>query len=388
MLGPKSSSSSSVSPAGSSSLSWCVFTAALYGFTSGGMAFFNKGLVSTLGFSYSNALLTIQQSACVVLFMLSAATGIGSWGQFTHPPARPHRWFGRWTLYVRLMPLALFSCGNALAGMLSLQGLSLPMFSVLKRFTPALVALAEFVLFGRRVSRLVVTSLLLVTVGFVVAGAGDLVFDLKAYSLALLSCTLQAGYLIVAERSGRELALQSHELLFYNSLLSLPFLLSLVTWSGELGEALFVYPFWSSPTFLVCLCAMVLMGMSLNYTQFLCTQVNSPLTTCMTGVIKGLATTIAGFFMFGGQPITALNLIGVFLNTFGSSLYGWAKYVEQQEKKQKAAATATALTSNKELPTTAHSNGFPHRSRDDGDDSEVIEMEALLPPPDAKAALP
>jgi hypothetical protein len=90
-------------------------------------------LVSSLGFSYSNTLLTFQQLACVLLFWLSHVSGIGSWGRFTHPPVAPDRRWGRWTLYVRLMPLSLFSCGNAMAGMLSLQGLSVPMFSVLKR---------------------------------------------------------------------------------------------------------------------------------------------------------------------------------------------------------------------------------------------------------------
>lgn len=278
----------------SAPLWYCLLTCCLYGFGSGSMSFFNKGLVSGLGFHYSQALLSLQMGACVAMFLMARALG---WVRFTHPmPKTAHsRWWGRGELYVRLLPLSIAYCGNAMAGMLSLQGLSLPMYSVLKRFTPLLVASAEWVWFGRRTSPRVMAALALCTGGFVLAGLGDLVFDAKAYALAMISCASQAAYMISVERVGKALEMQSHELLYYNSLLSLSMILPWVLYTGELHASLFEYPHWNSPLFLAALGMMVLLGISLNWTMFLCTQVSScsslpsPTHTCMVWGTHGAA---------------------------------------------------------------------------------------------------
>ena len=235
------------------------------------MAFFNKGLVSSLGFHYSNALLTLQMAACVGLFGAGGAVG---WVRFSHPTPKPlsRRLGSRWTLLAKLAPLSVFYMGNALSGMLSLQGLSLPMFSVLKRFTPILVAGMELLLLGRRTSSKVTASLALCAGGFVLAGMGDLVFDARAYALAMLSCASQAAYLMSVERVGKELQMQSHEMLFYNSALSLLLLTPIVLATGELQACITEYTRWSDPTFIACFTLMLAFGMSLNYCQFLCTQ--------------------------------------------------------------------------------------------------------------------
>ncbi len=45
------------------------------------------------------------------------------------------------------------------------------------------------------------------------------------YVCALTSCMLQASYLLLVEKSGAEKGIGSTELLYYNALLSLPFIL-------------------------------------------------------------------------------------------------------------------------------------------------------------------
>ena len=47
----------------------------------------------------------------------------------------------------------------------------------------------------------------------------------RRYVCALTSCMLQASYLLLVEKSGAEKGIGSTELLYYNSLLSLPFIL-------------------------------------------------------------------------------------------------------------------------------------------------------------------
>lgn len=265
-------------PARSSPLWWCLVTCLLYGLGSGSMAFFNKALVDEkagFGFRYSQSLLFLQMVFTVALFQGLRAIGVVT---FTHPmPTAVHPLVGRTGGFLlRLAPVSTFYCLNALGGMLSLQGLSLPMYSVLKRATPILVAVMEYAWLKRRSTRMVVASLALCMAGFILAGLGDLVFDAKAYALALVSCASQAMYLLQVDKVGKELQVNSHELLYYNSLISLVLLTPVVLLTGELRESLFVYDRWSDPWFLASLFVMLLFGMSLNFFQFLCTQGQPP----------------------------------------------------------------------------------------------------------------
>ena len=45
--------------------------------------------------------------------------------------------------------------------------------------------------------------------------------------------------------------------------------------------------------------------------------------------MKGVLTTIIGFFTFGGVPVTVLVILGISLNTFGGAAYSYAKYAEK-----------------------------------------------------------
>lgn len=52
----------------------------------------------------------------------------------------------------------------------------------------------------------------------------------------------------------------------------------------------------------------------------------------LVGVVKGVLTTIIGFYTFGGVAVTALTVLGVLLNTLGGALYSYAKYTENMAK--------------------------------------------------------
>ena len=54
---------------------------------------------------------------------------------------------------------------------------------------------------------------------------------------------------------------------------------------------------------------------------FLCTQLNSAVTTLVVGNLKALLTTALGFFLFGKVQLSALGLGGVALNSVGGILY-------------------------------------------------------------------
>jgi len=72
----------------------------------------------------------------------------------------------------------------------------------------------------------------------IIAALGDFSLDLLGYSLALTSVFFQTAYLVLVERSAAEDGLSSVELMYYNSFLSLPVLVFLITVTGEFTLAI------------------------------------------------------------------------------------------------------------------------------------------------------
>lgn len=96
----------------------------------------------------------------------------------------------------------------------------------------------EKILLGKDASPKIKQAVTIIIIGALIAGASDLTFDIAGYLFALASCVSQAAYLIYVAKSGAERNLNSFGLLFYNSVLSLPFLLVIITLNGELTNSL------------------------------------------------------------------------------------------------------------------------------------------------------
>ncbi|KAK1293462.1 hypothetical protein QJS10_CPB17g00102 [Acorus calamus] len=178
-------------------------------------------------------------------------------------------------------------------------------------------------------------SVMCTAVGVIIAAAGDFSFDLVGYSLALTSVFFQTMYLVLVEKSGAEDGLSSVELMFYNGFLSLPFLLFLIIATGEFPDSLsLLFAKANSLAFSVILILSLVMGIVLNYTMFLCTIVNSALTTTIVGVLKGVGSTTFGFILLGGVKVHALNVTGLVINTAGGVWYSYAKYKQKKSKQR------------------------------------------------------
>jgi solute carrier family 35 protein len=84
-----------------------------------------------------------------------------------------------------------------------------------------------------------------------------------------------------------------------------------------------VYSFagWSDPTFLMMFFGAASMGSVLNYSIFLCTTINSPLTTAVVGATKNVATTYIGMFAFPDYTFSWINFLGINVSIMGSLYY-------------------------------------------------------------------
>ncbi|KNA14500.1 hypothetical protein SOVF_107040 [Spinacia oleracea] len=296
-----------------------LFAALSYGATSMAMVFLNKAIL--MEYSYSMTLLTVQQIATALLIHTGRVMGYTKAKALSMDTAKKLLW------------VSLFYNANVAFALASLKGVNIPMYIAIKRLTPLAVLVAGFFSGKKRPSRQVSLSVILTAVGVLIAALGDFSFDLFGYSLALISVFFQTMYLVLVEKSGAEDGLSSVEIMFYNSFLSIPVLLFLIVATKEFPDSLsLLFAKSSSLSFLVILTTSLIMGIALNFTMFLCTIVNSALTTTIVGVLKGVGSTTLGFVLLGGVEVHALNVSGLVINTAGGIWYSYAKYHEKRKK--------------------------------------------------------
>lgn len=298
-------------------------TAAIsYGIASMAMVFINKAVI--MQYAHSMTLLTLQQLATALLIHFGRVMGYTRAKGINMTTAK------------KLLPVSLFYNANVAFALASLKGVNIPMYIALKRLTPLAVLVAGYFSGKGKPSTQVTLSVLLIAAGVIIAALGDFSFDLFGYSMALTSVFFQTMYLVLVEKSGAEDGLSSVEIMFYNSFLSLPFLLLLIISTGEFPNSLsLLFAKINSLSFLVILLLSLVMGIVLNFTMFLCTIVNSALTTTIVGVLKGVGSTTFGFVLLGGVKVHALNVTGLVINTAGGVWYSYAKYRQKMNKPPK-----------------------------------------------------
>ena len=93
---------------------------------------------------------------------------------------------------------------------------------------------------------------------------------------------------------------------------------------GEI-EKVMDFPLWRDPTFLTVFLLASVMGSIVNYSIFLCTAVNSALTTAVIGCAKNVFTTYLGMLFLPGYAFSIPNFVGLNISIVGSIIYSVAE---------------------------------------------------------------
>ncbi|GAB4832833.1 hypothetical protein Ancab_006848 [Ancistrocladus abbreviatus] len=206
----------------------------------------------------------------------------------------------------------------------SVRGISVPMYTTLRRTTVAITMVAEYLLVGQRYSRYVLGSVVVIVLGAFVAGARDLSFDLYSYSIVLLANVSTAVYLAYIARIGKTSGLNSFGLMWSNGVICGPILLLWTCIHGDL-EKMMNFPHLYSPGFQAVMLLSCIVAFFLNYTVFLNTTLNSALTQSICGNLKDVFTIGLGWLLFGGLPFDLFNILGQCLGFLGSCWYAYCK---------------------------------------------------------------
>jgi len=235
-----------------------------------------------------------------------------------------------WNTAKATAPLAFFFNGMVFTGLMPLLYVNVPMYGALRRVTTFLVIIGERWFLGRVVPTDESASVVFMVFGATIAGLGDLMFHAFGYILVFINCVITALYLVYIAKTAAETKLDSFGLMFYNNLLSIPFVFALV-YFVELDDVM-TYTQWGDYGFQICFLMSSIQAFLLNYFIFLCSTINSPLTTSITGQLKNIFTTIFGLFMFGGVELSTLLISGLMVSTIASIWYAFIKFQQQKVK--------------------------------------------------------
>ncbi|XP_076371308.1 solute carrier family 35 member D2-like protein [Tachypleus tridentatus] len=296
-----------------------ILSALLYAGSSFLITVINKVVLTYYRFPCSHTLGLGQM--IVTLFILSCGKTLGC---LTFPDFSC-------SIPLKIWPLPLFYFGNLITGLGSTQRLSLPMFTVLRRFTILMTMVGEYIVLKVRQPCIIVVTVFVMVGGTVVAASTDLAFDLSGYVLVLSNnfCTAANNVYLKKKIEMRDLG--KFGLLFYNVFFMFAPLMYITWLTGGFSKVI-EYDQWTNLWFLTWFLLSCTVGFILMYSTIVCTQYNSPLTTSIVGSVKNILVSYLGMYVGGDYVFSITNFIGLNISMLGSVVYTYLIFVQKKEQ--------------------------------------------------------
>lgn len=229
------------------------------------------------------------------------------------------------TIPLKIFPLPLLYVGNHITGLASTKKLSLPMFTVLRKFAILMTMILEVFILRKTFPKRLVYSVVTIVFGAMVAASSDLAFDVEAYSFILLNDAFTAASGVYTKKKLGTEGLGKYGLLFYNALLLVIPTLLASAYTGDLHKAL-AFEDWVEGPFVFCFLTSCFMGFVLMYSIVLCSYYNSALTTTVVGAIKNVAVAYIGIFVGGDYLFSWTNFLGLSICMSGGLMYSYLTF--------------------------------------------------------------
>ncbi|XP_061312332.1 nucleotide sugar transporter SLC35D2 isoform X2 [Pezoporus flaviventris] len=276
-----------------------VLSALFYGTCSFFIVLVNKTLLSSYSFP-SPVFLGIGQMAATILILY-----VSKINKIVHFPD-----FDK-SIPLKLFPLPLIYVGNHISGLSSTSKLSLPMFTVLRKFTIPLTLLLEIIILGKRYPLSIVVSVFAIILGAFIAAGSDLSFNLEGYTFVLLNDIFTAANGVYTKQKIDPKELGKYGVLFYNACFMVIPTVIISFSTGDFQQATH-FQHWTNFLFVFQFILSCFLG-----------HYNSALTTTVVGAIKNISIAYIGMLIGGDYIFSMLNFIGLNICMAGGLRYSF-----------------------------------------------------------------
>ncbi|CAM4564371.1 unnamed protein product [Caretta caretta] len=298
-----------------------LLSAFFYGTCSFLIVLVNKTVLTTYRFP-SPMVLGIGQMATTILILY-----VSKLNKIIHFPD-----FDK-SIPMKLFPLPLLYVGNHISGLTSTSKLSLPMFTVLRKFTIPLTLLLEIIILGKRYSLGIIVSVFAIVLGAFIAAGSDLSFTLEGYTFVLLNDIFTAANGVYTKQKMDPKELGTYGVLFYNAYFMVIPTMILSFSTGDLQQVT-DFKHWTNFLFLFQFLLSCFLGFLLTYSVVLCSHYNSALTTSVVGAFKNISIAYIGMLVGGDYIFSILNFIGLNICMAGGLRYSFLILRDHKKPKQ------------------------------------------------------
>ncbi|EIE27219.1 TPT-domain-containing protein [Coccomyxa subellipsoidea C-169] len=287
-----------------------------------GIVLLNKHMLGGYGFRYPVFLTFCHMLACVILSQASHASFLAANASgFVRVQPLQSR-----VQFYKVSTLATTFLLSVVLGNVALRYIPVSFSQAMGAVTPAMTALAAFMLLGTMEQPLTYATLIPVMVGIVLAAG----FEPALNGIGFLACFGASGAralkavlqgILLSDQSEK---LDSMNLLRLMSPVALVLLLPAIALLEPGAPSVALHLLTSQPGFLLLIVGNSSLAYIVNFTNFQITKYTSALTLQVLGCAKGVVATVVSVLLFRNQ-VTALGALGYFLTVVGVFAYSWTK---------------------------------------------------------------
>jgi len=268
-------------------------------------------------FKFNATLIFLQQIFCMIFFtvvskhskLFNKQAGVVSFSDF-------------WKLKYQYIGYSIFFIFKTINSFIGYQLVTnIPMYVNLRKFLTAMTFIYQYFFKKKKISRINIFEVILLTLGAFLAGIDDYSTDIKGYIAVFMKNIFNLINLEVSENFKKRNGVSNLKLLVYNSYLSTPILLLTIFLKGEFNKLIeyfqeeHEFSYVSLFFYLFISCSVVMIT---NSSFFISNEKNTSLFTQLLSDTKYIVITIISYSVLKSFTFTWKNITGLCLSTIAA----------------------------------------------------------------------